>query len=202
MASWRKELCALSRRAPNEAEAKALIKTLTEIESDRGCALIAGAVIEDIAEFIIRARIRNLNTEQQTGLFGPEGTLGTLSSKVRVAFAFALIDKEINDQFDRMREIRNAFAHASFHITFDTNEIRKACEGIFQAPGVSDLSPRERYINTAVFLMCAGIIAMSSDKRRPAITYNEVKTLYEKWPRQSLEKTQENHREENKEPTP
>ena len=78
-------------------------------------------------EFIIRAGMRRLNKEQQSCLFGPDGTLSALSSKIRIAFAFELVDKGIIDLCDRMREIRNAFAHSSFHITFDTPEIRKAC---------------------------------------------------------------------------
>ena len=58
MANWRKELRALTRRDPIAGtETDATVEAIQNIESDRGCALIAGSVAENSLETIIRTRL-------------------------------------------------------------------------------------------------------------------------------------------------
>ncbi len=58
MPNWRKEPRELSRRDPNPgSEASAVTDALHETESDRGAALVAGAIAENALEQIIRMRL-------------------------------------------------------------------------------------------------------------------------------------------------
>jgi hypothetical protein len=146
--------------------------------------------------------MRALNNEQQSELFGTEGTLSSLSSKIKIAFAFEIIDKDLRDQFDKIREIRNAFAHSPLHLSFGTPEIRKACVGLLKSEDINKINPRALYANTVIFLMYAGMLGMSLPKQPLPISYDKVSSFLEKLIQQSLEQTQKNPPEENKETIP
>src|SRR5438067_692232 len=120
MANWRKELRELTRRdLVIGPETGATVDAIQQTESDRGCALIAGSMAENALESIIRVRMTPLSKSKYSEIFGIEGVLGSFSAKIKAAFAFGFIDADLRDQFDRIREIRNAFAHSKVAIDFN-----------------------------------------------------------------------------------
>jgi hypothetical protein len=134
MSAWRKKLKALIRRMPDEQDgASKIVNEIYHAPGDRGAALVAGTFAEDALAGIIRARLVPLSNEKLEELFGFDGTLRSFADKIRVAYAFGFIDSEIRNDLDRIREVRNVFAHARTDVSFSTPEIVAACRG-FHAP--------------------------------------------------------------------
>src|SRR5262249_47141854 len=60
-------------------------------------------------------------------LFTGNGALASFSSRIQVASALGLLTREQRANLDYIREIRNAFAHATKPIRFATPEIKAVC---------------------------------------------------------------------------
>jgi len=69
---------------------------------------------EDAVFIIVHSYMRLMSEQEEDDLFGFDAPFGTFSAKIRLAYAFRLIDQDLRDDFDRVRDIRNAFAHAPF----------------------------------------------------------------------------------------
>ena len=199
MANWRKELKELIRRFPTTGiETDDIAKALYEGESDRGCALIAGAVAENALESIIRVHLVPMSKTKLDELFAAEGVLSSFSAKIKIAFALGFIDPPLRDHFDKMREIRNAFAHAKIAIDFKNPIIRRACVGLLDSKDGKKIEPRALYTNSCYLLMHAcGMVLERHNKGalrrpvetergflfsgpRPTISYNEALASFEK----------------------
>jgi hypothetical protein len=206
MTSWRKELRELIRRMPDRGdEIDTTIKAMSEAESDRGCALIAGSVAEDGLETILRSHLVSLSKTKVDELFGIERPLSSFTAKIKIAYAFGFIDGSLRDHFDKIREIRNVFAHSKIAIDFNTPAIRRSCVGLLGSTDANKINPRDIYLNTAYILMIAGAISVSqqasSGLRRP-ISFDEVLAFWYKSTRQSLPQTQKSPPAESKETIP
>ncbi len=95
-------------------------------ETDRGCALVAAEFLNDGLEFLLRARFKQTNTpermqEQLVGNF--TAPLGTLAMRASACLAFGLIDRDIYDAIDAIRDIRNACGHRKGAIDLQDPEI-------------------------------------------------------------------------------
>jgi len=122
-----------------------------ESESDRGHALLVAAALdirlrERIAAFLIDDR------KEVDELLGAEDKLQApvrdFAARIRAAYCMGLITKWQRDNLDRIREIRNHFAHNLHGSTFDDEQIRNWCMSLTiedPDPDVSDGSPRNRF---------------------------------------------------------
>jgi hypothetical protein len=86
-------------------------------ESERGIALIAATMIDDILE---RTILAFLVDHKDTGrlLDGFNAPLGTFSSRILVALALGLLSETEYSECERIRKIRNIFAH-NFPVSFE-----------------------------------------------------------------------------------
>lgn len=126
---------------------------------DRAAAIIVTTRLEDeIKELILSAMI-DLNQTETGNLFIGDKPLATFSAKIDIAYALGLIGKRARSDFTLIRLIRNVFAHARQHITFDKEEIAAACakltlldrfEAISEWRGIEQPAntPRLRFIGT------------------------------------------------------
>ena len=101
-------------------------------ESDRGLALICTSYLDEmlrrtIAAFLVDEEIA------KTLLNGAVAPLGSFSARIKTAYALGLIDKPTMDDFDRLRSVRNTFAH-HFDTSFEVPKVRDLC-GQLSAPG-------------------------------------------------------------------
>jgi hypothetical protein len=104
------------------AAALAAIKT----ESDRGVAILAAALVEDSLLDAINAWL--LNTDDRNALYHDIGApFGTLRNKTVAAYALGICDKDMRDQIDIIRSIRNQFSHALRSIDFKNEDIVDLC---------------------------------------------------------------------------
>ena len=76
---------------------------------------------------------------------GGNGPLATFSAKCRIAFALGVFGEKTNRDLQRIRTIRNAFAHPPRPIDFATAEIRRQCETL-EAASQNSGDARQRFI--------------------------------------------------------
>lgn len=186
MAEWRKELRDITRADPTIGDETAdMVRGLVEAESDRGCALIGGAIAENALEAIIKTSFDFNSRSKVEDLFRTEGPLRGFSTKIKVAHAFDLIDTSIKSDLDRIREIRNAFAHSRKILKFDTDAVKRACAGFsneFPLSGYPDdflKKPRVQFIGAVVGLIKVGTMMfhLSSKNRKISIPVTYTRAL-------------------------
>jgi uncharacterized protein DUF4145 len=143
-------LRALSKEAPGNWSILENFEALQRA-SDRSLAIVAAAMVEDALESLLtegwhRRRGRDLRGHKLTG------PTGTFAQKTKDCFALGLIGPKTRDRLDSIREIRNAFAHASLHITFRTQEVIDVCRLLRET---RSKSPRRLYWD-ATWDLCWG----------------------------------------------
>jgi len=117
------------RDTPRREQLEEAMKLLSQ-ESDRGCALVGGALLDEhlrdylAAYFETDAITTALLDAQNAPLF-------TFSSRIKLAHAIGIIDADWFHGFEVVRRIRNAAAHFErkhgFNTGFQTEPIKNRC---------------------------------------------------------------------------
>ncbi|WP_354181630.1 hypothetical protein [Bradyrhizobium sp. LA6.1] len=102
-------------------------KQLEPGTSDRGACLLMVAHLERELTAALESKLPNLDNSQRAAMFEQDGPLATFSRKITMAHALGIIGPKAFANFKIIRFTRNAFAHATVPITFDTTEIEQAC---------------------------------------------------------------------------
>lgn len=133
-------------------------------ESDRGCALVAAAFIDEALGQLLRHRFEK-NPEAATAaqwLLRPDGPLGSFWSRAHLCLALGLIDPPVLKELDILRRIRNRFAHQYGPSSFNDNAIRDLIQELLNrdmtSPGngqamMATMSPRDAFIRQVIGLM-------------------------------------------------
>lgn len=83
-------------------------------ESDRGAIIIGATYIEDQLSFLIDKTLpSDENKKYRNRLFKYPGPLSSFSAKIELSYAFRLIDKNLYNSLNILRQIRNKAAHVS-----------------------------------------------------------------------------------------
>ena len=107
-------------------------------ESDRAVALMAAAFLEDyLARMISSNMIENSKVRKE--VFDHNGSLGTFSAKIDIAYMLGLISQEIRKDLHLLRKIRNEFAHTAKPLTFLDHNIKSRCDELC----CSNLKPKK-----------------------------------------------------------
>ena len=89
-------------------------------QTDRGTAIIAAAVLDDLLHQVLVARLIQLGSERHEGLFERTGApLSSFSAKIEMCFAVGTLSNQARLAMHLIRDVRNAFAHRIEQITFD-----------------------------------------------------------------------------------
>lgn len=120
-------------------------------ETDRGAALIATSYIDDmlrqtIAAFLIDSPASALLLE------GFNAPLGTFSTRIAASAALGLISEREANEANKLRKIRNLFAH-HVHVSFDDQNVRDLCRNLEMAAqdhGDVIVDSRGRFSTSAV----------------------------------------------------
>ena len=150
-----KTLSALSRDLPDEAEIAQLLD-LIMLESDRGCALVAGALLEAGLLTAIMSRLVAVTpAERKAWTDTSDAPLSTFSQKIKIARGLGILGPATERTLSRVKDIRNAFAHALRPLNFSNPTIVSACQGLVVAkmPKLSDTGvppARVRYASVCV----------------------------------------------------
>jgi len=101
-------------------------------ESDRGCVLVAAAMLEEGLEKIFRATFESKRASKtlQDSLFDSNGPLATFSAKIKLAYALALISSDAHEDLEEVRRLRNEAAHTARDFDFLDDSVGRRVESI------------------------------------------------------------------------
>ena len=99
----------------------------TRTMPDQAIALTSGALVERALERAIQSRMVKLSRTERRELFFGMGPLATLSAKIRMAHALALVGPGCRTELERIKDIRNQFAHSFHPLQFKTREVARHC---------------------------------------------------------------------------
>ena len=95
--------------------------------SDRSCAVLAGAVLDDKVKLLLKAYLLPPLKQAEDRLFGRFGALESFSSRIELSRRLNLITENTRKALDWVREVRNAAAHNSvFAFNDSSNKDRVA----------------------------------------------------------------------------
>jgi DNA-binding MltR family transcriptional regulator len=86
-------------------------------------ALVFTAFLDDYLQKLLLMKMPTLSNTKARRIF--EGPLESFGAKIEVAYAFELIDDDIYQDPQVIREIRNEFAHSITAVSFTSPEILK-----------------------------------------------------------------------------
>lgn len=96
-------------------------------ESDRAAAVLAGSYLDSVLESLLRKSFIE-NFIQINKLFRGTGPLNSFSSKIMLTEAFGLISKDEASDLNKIRYIRNEFAHRAHGLSFTDQSIKDRCD--------------------------------------------------------------------------
>ena len=93
-------------------------------ESDRGCILVAAAMLDTRLSTIFEERFtqNKISKKLLKSIFSVLGPLGTFSSKIQLAYALNYISRKSHDDLELIRKLRNKAAHTTSDMDFLNKE--------------------------------------------------------------------------------
>jgi hypothetical protein len=99
--------------------------------SDRSAAIVLASMVErDLEQLIVQVLPKKEDEKAIAKLQERDGALNSFFGKIHLGYALGLYDEKTRDNLDTIRQIRNAFAHTAQGISFETQEIREAVDGL------------------------------------------------------------------------
>ena len=95
--------------------------------SDQGVAVVCTSLFERGLERAILARLSNIKLSRRKELFEGGGPLSSLFAKMRIAYGLSIFGDHTYSDLDKLREIRNVFAHSTHTVRFSTPRIASHC---------------------------------------------------------------------------
>jgi hypothetical protein len=114
----------------------------------RVAAIVGSTYLEDVTHLSIVTKTVELKKEDEDRLYVGAAPLSSFSAKILVAYALGLIGPKARHDLDKIREIRNVFAHAKIDVSFDTPAVVNAINGMhFKALALdwSSLKTQEKF---------------------------------------------------------
>lgn len=129
------------------------IKDELHAQTDRGAAIIGAAYLEvGLAQLLLACFVTSKKTiDEKTGkpfwhaLFrDPNAPLASFSAKIRLASALGLIGDHTEADLNRIREIRNRFAHEFFdELSFAEQSTRDRCNALWWPKNVYNVYAKD-----------------------------------------------------------
>ena len=153
--------------SPKWAKYRYIIEAELSQETDRGVALIGGALVEDALEQAIKQCLRpgktGLPKNALGQLFRPGGPLGSFDAKINLAYVNRIVGRRTHRWLLCIKDIRNKFAHsvlihdakhAMRPVRFETQKIKDLCGNLPLASNEAQpLSARERFLKSVTVLI-------------------------------------------------
>ncbi|NTX54626.1 hypothetical protein [Myxococcus sp. CA039A] len=128
--------------------------TLLRSETDRGCALVGGAFLEERLGELLRTFFVD-GSKATAALLDGTGGLSTFAMRTKACEALGLLSKETCRRIDMIRSIRNAFAHISKDVSFATPPMSDTARSL-ASDLQANLGPRTAFIGSVVAV--AGVL--------------------------------------------
>lgn len=98
-------------------------------ETDRGCALMAAAFLDENLKDMLKAKFID-DTDSFKTLFTGTGGMATFSSRIELSYLLGYISPQVRSHLNIIRRIRNDFAHSMEIISFETESISNRCRNL------------------------------------------------------------------------
>lgn len=135
--------------AEQHAKVFAIRQELTK-ETDRGCALMAAAFLDNELMLMLSDKIIGPKRFKQS-VFEFNGPLGSFSSRIKMGYSLGLISKEILEDLDLIRKVRNEFGHRYEPISFESEPVKSWIIGLKQTfYKKNEAKPRSIFNNTVL----------------------------------------------------
>ncbi len=128
-------------------------ETLTP-ESDRGCALIAVAYLDESMHELLRKCLVS-DDKVARAFMRPDGPLGSFSSRIDCAYLLGRISTTIHRELHLIRKIRNDFGHKSEPITFDYQPVSSRCSELQYSGRALESTNREHFTSSVCACLAA-----------------------------------------------
>lgn len=102
-------------------------------ESDRGCVLIGAAALDSALELALRALFSasaSIRKKSVDPLLGPNGPLSSYWSKTQLLNSLGMLPESIYRDLERIRRVRNRFAHVYEPVSFTDPEVKDAISSL------------------------------------------------------------------------
>ncbi|WP_098743521.1 MltR family transcriptional regulator [Paenibacillus sp. EZ-K15] len=124
-------------------------------ESDRGCALLAVAFLDNLIQKLLQKYFID-NKQVVDNIFTGTGALSSFSSRIELAYLLGLISPDTRRDLNLLRKIRNEFAHSMEILSFQDQRIEARCKELKNNIQTDEQDARSMFVTT-VFRI-AGII--------------------------------------------
>lgn len=123
--------------------------------TDRATAILGGVFLDELLQVVLKNFMIDENAIVDE-LFKPEKPLSTFSARTRTAYGLGLIHKEAYDDINKIRTIRNVFAHALHGIDFSQSDLNQWCNDLsitqrLMPAAAQPYTARTLYINAVIF---------------------------------------------------
>lgn len=126
MAPHKPKLRDLSRKAPSDEESDEVHAAFaSNAASPLVIAILGQAMVEYELDRLLRSRFPRIDDSGWSELTEDRGPFRNFDAKILAGRAFKLYDDDTKDHLNRIRNIRNAFAHAKMLIAFDNPLVLK-----------------------------------------------------------------------------
>lgn len=143
-------------------------------ESDRGCALVAAAYLENEVGELLGNFFVKQSAKARAALFEFNGPVGTFSSKIKMSAALGLMPEEIFKSLDLIRKMRNEFAHLHEPLDFESPKIKRQVENLLPSLCVPEASARESFIVKVQSIAATLHLCISNAVPQVAPKYEQV----------------------------
>ena len=99
-------------------------------ESDRARVIIVASWIDEFLKVKLMNEFSKGNSDARKTLFANNGPFATFSAKICAAFCAGWIDKDVHDDIQVIRKLRNDFAHNYNPLSLEEKDIRNQIESL------------------------------------------------------------------------
>lgn len=147
-------------------------------ETDRAAAVLAASYLENIVGMSIKSFLVDDPSVEE--LFEGYGPLSSFSARISVAYALGLITKDMRNDLNYIRKIRNHFAHHPSEVSFTLSPVRNFCSNFStnkldrfdMAETFHKAPPRLQFIFAVGVIVSLVNLSMPKQKRRVPPTAN------------------------------
>lgn len=131
-------------------------------ESDRAAVILAASAVEELLRTILIARLVAVTSSSDELFDSATAPLGTLSSRIEMAYRLGVISVKFARDLHLLRKIRNDFAHNINGCSFDDARVKSRILELTSSHGIisrsrhvfpKDPPPREAFLQTASWMV-------------------------------------------------
>jgi hypothetical protein len=145
-------LADLSKQLPSEEQLEQY-PDFVILETDRGSAIMASALLEQALKTAICCRITDHGDDVRKAWFeGDNAPFGTFAAKIQLGMALGIYGPVMHGQLIRIKNIRNQFAHCSVPLDFSNPVVRDEVKKLRPDPLIGDSPIKTRFVSTCLGL--------------------------------------------------